>query len=457
MADTTAATTSTLEHIDPHSLVIEDNIREAVTLEPGFVASIREHGVLQPVLAIRNPDGTLTVRDGQRRTLAARATDTATIPAYVVDAGDDATVRIIQQIITNDQREAITETERVQAFQQLALAGLSADTIATRTGHSPDRVHKSITVAASAAARAAIATGAVTLDAALVLAEFDGDDTAVQYLTEVAAEDPEQLTHAAQYYRDKHATDALITVTAATLTGQGIRVVTEDEDYTPLSALTDTDDTDGPRLGLDEDTHTGCDGHAVVVTAWRGATEATVKPVCTRPDQHSPRWPATGTGTGKVAGGPMSEEQKAERRQVIENNKAWDSAEVVRRDWLTTLLTRKTLPKDALRYSAQVTAAHGDRFDSKARDLAHTLFNLDKPHRFSGNALPHLIDTTPTKAGHVLLALALTAIEATTGRHTWRTPSAGDQAYFRQIAAWGYTLSPVERIVAGTLDPASTE
>ncbi len=61
----------------------------------------------------------------------------------------------------------------------------------------------------------------------------------------------------------------------------------------------------------------------------------------------------------------------------------------------------------------------------------------------------HLIEATPTKAGHVLLALAVAAIEAPTGRHTWRNPGPGAQAYFRQIAAWGYTLSPVEQIAAG--------
>jgi hypothetical protein len=35
------------------------------------VVSVREHGVLQPITGIRTPDG-VEVRDGQRRTLAAR-------------------------------------------------------------------------------------------------------------------------------------------------------------------------------------------------------------------------------------------------------------------------------------------------------------------------------------------------------------------------------------------------
>ena len=42
-------------------------------------ASIREHGVLQPITAIRTDDG-VEVRDGQRRALAARRVGLATIP-----------------------------------------------------------------------------------------------------------------------------------------------------------------------------------------------------------------------------------------------------------------------------------------------------------------------------------------------------------------------------------------
>jgi hypothetical protein len=68
----------TLEHLDPTTLVIGDNVRDTVVLEPQFIASIGEHGVLQPVTAVRTDDG-VEVRDGQRRTMAAR--DAACRPA----------------------------------------------------------------------------------------------------------------------------------------------------------------------------------------------------------------------------------------------------------------------------------------------------------------------------------------------------------------------------------------
>jgi ParB family chromosome partitioning protein len=61
-----------------------------------------------------------------------------------------------------------------------------------------------------------------------------------------------------------------------------------------------------------------------------------------------------------------------------------------------------------------------------------------------------IADSQPARAGHVTLAVVLGAIEASTGKHTWRQPNRTARAYFTQIAAWGYPLSEVEQIVVGT-------
>ena len=107
--NTTTQTQGTIEHLDPNALILETNVRPSGPLSKEFVASIRENGVLTPVLARRDHDGNVIVRAGQRRILAAREAGLASIPAYVVDA-DDATVeRIIQQMVENDHREALTD------------------------------------------------------------------------------------------------------------------------------------------------------------------------------------------------------------------------------------------------------------------------------------------------------------------------------------------------------------
>ena len=51
-------------------------------------------------------------------------------------------------------------------------------------------------------------------------------------------------------------------------------------------------------------------------------------------------------------------EKSAERKALIANNKAWTAAETVRREWIATVLSRKTLPKDADQGIALGLTAH---------------------------------------------------------------------------------------------------
>jgi ParB family chromosome partitioning protein len=92
--------------------------------------------------------------------------------------------------------------------------------------------------------------------------------------------------------------------------------------------------------------HAGCPGR----TAYLHRNIRTVEPVyvCTdwrkqgHRDRHSSR-PAQPLPTDEKA----QDKARQERRSVIDNNKAWASAETVRRDWLRTFLTRKNPPKGA--------------------------------------------------------------------------------------------------------------
>src|SRR3954466_3091866 len=54
------------------------------------------------------------------------------------------------------------------------------------------------------------------------------------------------------------------------------------------------------------------------------------------------------------------EPARAERRDVIESNKAWASAETVRRDWLRAYLIRKTAPKGTAAFIATALATDAD-------------------------------------------------------------------------------------------------
>ena len=70
------------------------------------------------------------------------------------------------------------------------------------------------------------------------------------------------------------------------------------------------------------------------------------------------------------------ETKRAERRQVIANNKSWRSSETVRRDWLAKFVTRKTPPKDAEALIAEAVLT-GHHSLSKAMEHGHPmLFTL---------------------------------------------------------------------------------
>ncbi|MDR6972725.1 hypothetical protein [Leifsonia shinshuensis] len=119
----------------------------------------------------------------------------------------------------------------------------------------------------------------------------------------------------------------------------------------------------------------------------------------------------------------MTEEQKAERRTLIANNKAWASAETVRREWLTTPLSRKTLPKDTPVMIATGLTVHRHAVSSATRDdneLAHHLPGIEKTGYFEADKLAALIEKSPAKAKDVALAIVLGACESVTSEPSWR-------------------------------------
>ncbi|BCW12982.1 hypothetical protein NtRootA4_41130 (plasmid) [Arthrobacter sp. NtRootA4] len=80
----------TLEMLDPNTLTVDINVRKDAALTKEFVASIKEHGVLVPVVAHRREDGTVHVLMGQRRTLGAIEAGAPRIPVLVGDTPEEA-------------------------------------------------------------------------------------------------------------------------------------------------------------------------------------------------------------------------------------------------------------------------------------------------------------------------------------------------------------------------------
>ena len=100
-----------------------------------LAASIRELGVLQPVLVRPLEDGTFELIAGERRWRAAKRAGLQTVPALVRHA-DDA-VSLEQALVENLQREDLNPLDEAAAFQQLVEDfKLTHEELAARVGKS---------------------------------------------------------------------------------------------------------------------------------------------------------------------------------------------------------------------------------------------------------------------------------------------------------------------------------
>ncbi|MDP2652440.1 MAG: ParB/RepB/Spo0J family partition protein [Candidatus Omnitrophota bacterium] len=82
-----------------------------------LVASIKEKGVLQPILVRESSDGNFEVVAGERRLRAARALQLTEVPAVVRNVSDSEA--LVLALVENIQREELNALEEAQAFQRL--------------------------------------------------------------------------------------------------------------------------------------------------------------------------------------------------------------------------------------------------------------------------------------------------------------------------------------------------
>jgi ParB family transcriptional regulator, chromosome partitioning protein len=532
-----------LEHIDPNSLEVGDNVREYANLDKPFLDSIAEHGVLVPITAIRrHHDGVIEVRNGQRRTVAARTVGLSTVPVYVVtataaDSAAETIDRIVHQIVSNDQKRDLSDAQRARGIRQMIDSGLSVAKVAKRLSVGKDMVKAAETAAKSSAALEALEGGQISLTEAAVLTEFEQDGTeAVARL--VSAAGTPQFDHLVAQLRSERASANALAEATAHYTERGFTIVDDDDrwgwklDRVPLRHLQRVNDDDGAESVDDtvisdpqhwavrlEEYVQYVDSEGNVVNEgeidWdtegvpdaepeeglRHADSVTERPVfepewyCLNPEaaglqvtenyQRNAEWHArdrsgeSHTVTTDLdsdaseadrqaahlrAEAEQAEAKKRERRIVVNLNKLGAAATEVRREYVKTLLARKTLPKGAATFLAD--ALLRDSYMLTQHDgpgTAAELLGIDAAaiHK----AVSDLPDGSDNRALVIALALVLGALEARCGKDAWRNPgpvrepgddriyygrgvTSGD--YLRVLVANGYALSAVEEVVTGT-------
>ena len=527
----TQDTHGTLEHLDPRTLEMDDNVRDDPALTKEFVASIAEHGVLQPITAVRDVNGVVWVRAGQRRTLAAREVGLETVPVYItatlpalVEVNPTTAQRVAEQIVENDHRQPLTGAQRVQGIQQLLDTGMSMTKAAKKLSVPQATVKAAKAIAGSQVAIDALSEGQLSLDEAAVLAEFEADENAVERLLRHAGRPT--FEHTAAQLREDRAYAGELAKAEQQWRDQGYTVLSEpprwwDVDFVRLDFLlkdgqeATVADVSNPahwavvlcqearlvKKGTDEevfeedidwntqDQPDATPGEGLLHADGVEEVEAFVPEsyYCTNlaeagvtPNDRFIRFSGQQPGQfgddadGQTPAADPGEADKAkrERRKVVQLNKLGAAAETVRREFVRGLLSRKSPPKGAAMFVAQCLSRDTQLLSYyKAHDVTTDLLGAggdDGSPTLDGsrlNALDRMVLALPegsdNRAQVITLGLVLGALEARTtkdAKDAWRQnhnqpwSPLGPRQYLGFLEANGYTLAPVEQIVAGTIN-----
>jgi len=137
-----------------------------------LTASIREHGVIQPVLVTETLDGYQLVA-GERRVRAARAAGLDRIPAVVRQLADREQLELA--LVENLQREDLDPVESARAYRSLIEEfGFSQEDLAARVGRARSTVANTLRLLdLDPAVQSAVADGRITEGHARALGGLD--------------------------------------------------------------------------------------------------------------------------------------------------------------------------------------------------------------------------------------------------------------------------------------------
>jgi len=100
-----------------------------------LAASIREHGVIQPLIVAANTNGSFILIAGERRLQASQRAGLRTVPVITRQANNQELLELA--LIENVQRADLNSMEEAEAYRQLVEDfGLSHESVAKRVGKS---------------------------------------------------------------------------------------------------------------------------------------------------------------------------------------------------------------------------------------------------------------------------------------------------------------------------------
>jgi ParB family chromosome partitioning protein len=154
-----------------------------------LAASIREVGILQPLVVRRAGDGRYELIAGERRLRAAKAAGLASVPIVLRDSEDADLLR--EALIENIHREDLNPIEQAEAFKALlGELGLKQEELADRVGVSRSHIANTIRLLALPLdVQQLLADDRITAGHARAVLSLGDKDAMSSLATRVAAED----------------------------------------------------------------------------------------------------------------------------------------------------------------------------------------------------------------------------------------------------------------------------
>jgi ParB family chromosome partitioning protein len=150
--------------------------------------SIREVGVLQPIVVRKVEDQGYELVAGERRLRAARMAGLATLPAIIRTTDDTEALR--EALIENIHRQDLAPLEQASAFQELQdELGVTQEDLARRLGHSRPHIANTIRLLnLPAEVQAMLAEGTITAAHGRALLALDDRDGQVALAQRISGE-----------------------------------------------------------------------------------------------------------------------------------------------------------------------------------------------------------------------------------------------------------------------------
>lgn len=432
------------------------NPRHKAIADDDMVASVRENGLIQPVVVAPHPDkaGKFVPIAGHRRIDAAKKAKLTTVPAVLRTDLVTEGQQIEAMIIENGHRVDLTPIEEAEGYAQLELLGYKPAQIAAAVGRDIKTVRARLKLLKLApSTRKKVHAGQLNLDDAAALTEFADDTEATKKLERALSGSAYDFKHTLQQLRRHRDARARIATEVAKLLERGATEVKLKAGELPYSMF---DYDKGPcpvtRTFSDNwDQHNGCLGFVQYESEWHGPI---LEVLCTKPGSHRDQLDAKER--------EELEAREATDRERAARQEAEDVAASIRVETVLNLIgTNTTMPpnlRDVVRVllPTLVTSLH----DGDLRTYQQIL-NVPEADRWrwhgdltSANNRPnitrlrsHLADIERWSDGiltKALVAVLIGKAEDNLTGGTWRRFDEIAADYYALLKEAGLELSPVD-------------